>query len=634
MSARTSVRTAIRLGGAIAAIALFGGARTPVSSATATRAAAPVSAVADAAARRDMAAVRALLQHGADVNVAQGDGMTALHWAARNGDNELAALLLRAKAGLTATTRVGAYTALHLAAEGGHAPVVATLLKAGADPAVATTTGVTALHLAALAGSADAVAALLDKGANVNAREPEWGHTPLMFAAARGRTEAVRVLLKRRADASVSARVQNLMALYTEDRATKQRRNQVLARLRKEQGADNVAAWHPDSKQVQEAVRAALALERRGLAPGAVVAAVAADSAEEATRAAVAGNGGDDDPPGYTEMVGFQGGLTALLLAVREGHTETVGALLDGGADINQGTPADKTTPLLLATINGHYDLAKALVARGANPNLASDAGATPLYAVINKEWAPSSRTPQPTFNLQQQTSYLELIEALLNAKADPNVRLKRSLWYTTYNRDNLRVDFQGATAFWRAAYATDIPAMKLLLAHGADPRLPTLRGPARAGRGGAPGASGGADVPVRLDPSGLPAIPEGGPGIPAIVAAAGAGYGLGFAANDHRHAPDSWLPTVKFLVEQLGADVNSRDSNGFTALHFAAARGDNDLIRYLVSKGADVKAVARSGQTTADMANGPVQRISPYLETVALLESLGSKNSHKCVSC
>jgi ankyrin repeat protein len=90
----------------------------------------------------------------------------------------------------------------------------------------------------------------------------------------------------------------------------------------------------------------------------------------------------------------------------------------------------------------------------------------------------------------------------------------------------------------------------------------------------------------------------------------------------------------VKFLVEELHADVNARDYNGYTPLHNAAARGDNEMIRYLVSKGADVKAIARSGQTTADMANGPVQRISPFLETVALLESLGSKNSHKCVSC
>jgi ankyrin repeat protein len=90
----------------------------------------------------------------------------------------------------------------------------------------------------------------------------------------------------------------------------------------------------------------------------------------------------------------------------------------------------------------------------------------------------------------------------------------------------------------------------------------------------------------------------------------------------------------VKFLVEELGADVNARDHNGYTPLHHAAARGDNELIRYLVSKAADATAVARSGQTTADMANGPVQRIQPFPETVALLESFGSKNNHRCMSC
>ena len=90
----------------------------------------------------------------------------------------------------------------------------------------------------------------------------------------------------------------------------------------------------------------------------------------------------------------------------------------------------------------------------------------------------------------------------------------------------------------------------------------------------------------------------------------------------------------MKYLVEELGVDVNVRDADGFTALHHAAARGDNEMIMYLVSKGADVTAVARNGQTTADMANGPVQRVSPFPETVELLMSLGSKNSNKCVTC
>jgi hypothetical protein len=133
---------------------------------------------------------------------------------------------------------------------------------------------------------------------------------------------------------------------------------------------------------------------------------------------------------------------------------------------------------------------------------------------------------------------------------------------------------------------------------------------------------------------SGLPPVPWGGPAVAPIHAASGVGYGLGFAGNTHRHVPDGWIPAVTFLVEELGADVNARDHNGYTPLHHAASRGDNDLIRYLVSKGADPKAVARSGQTTIDLANGPVQRIQPFPETIALLEGLGAVNNHRCVSC
>ena len=80
--------------------------------------------------------------------------------------------------------------------------------------------------------------------------------------------------------------------------------------------------------------------------------------------------------------------------------------------------------------------------------------------------------------------------------------------------------------------------------------------------------------------------------------------------------------------------DVNQRDHNGYTAMHHAAARGDDELIRYLVEQGGDVMVIARGGQTTVDMANGPVQRISPFPSTIELLESLGAVNNHNCVAC
>jgi ankyrin repeat protein len=93
-------------------------------------------------------------------------------------------------------------------------------------------------------------------------------------------------------------------------------------------------------------------------------------------------------------------------------------------------------------------------------------------------------------------------------------------------------------------------------------------------------------------------------------------------------------MPAMKYLVEVLHADVNARDQQGMTPLHHAAARGDNEMIEYLVAHGADPKAVSRTGRTTVDMANGPVQRLRPFPETIALLEKLGAINQHHCVSC
>jgi ankyrin repeat protein len=407
-----------------------------------------------------------------------------------------------------------------------------------------------------------------------------------MFAAAEGRTEVVEVLLEKGANPALSGTVVDVVARDKADRAERRARNERVAASRDPAAAAKL-------KEREEA-------EKRGNEP---------------------------EPLNYAGQVSSHGGLTPLLLAARNGHLETALALLKGGADINQVSEGTRVSPMLIATINGHFDLAMTFFEKGADPKIASAAGDTPLHAALNMHWAPKARHPQPVAYMQQKTSYLEVMERLLKAGADPNARLTNTLWYTTYNRDLLGVDRTGATPFWRAAYALDIEAMRLLLRHGADPSLPTIKVPERVDEE-AGGAGDGKDH------SGLPEVPFGGPAVHPIHAASGVGYGQGFAGNSHRHVPDGWLPAVKFLVEELGADVNARDHNGYTPLHHAAARGDNELILYLVSKGADPTAVARSGQTTADMANGPVQRIQPFPETVALLEKLGSKNNHRCMSC
>jgi ankyrin repeat protein len=551
--------------------------------------------VADAAMQNDVAAVRRLVEQGADVNGAHGDGRTALHWAAERGYAAVAEVLLEAGASPAAATRIGSHTPLHVAATYGRADVVRLLIEARADVNVRTTTGAAPLHFAAASGNVAAVVLLLDAGAAIDDREAQWEQTPLMFAAGSGRTEVVRTLLARGARADATAKVVNISARNREDAADSRKRNARIAAIQKQRAAERGA----NNPALGRAAAAAPAAGRDD-------------------------NGNEPEPLGYADLVGSHGGLTALLLAVREGFQETADALLDGGAALNQVSAGDHTSPLLMATINGHFDLALRLLERGADPTLASDAAGTPLYGVLNMQWAPRARHPQPAKYMQQRTEYLALCEALLKAGADPNARLKKSLWYTTYNRDLLGVDRAGATPFWLAAYTLDIPAMKLLLRYGASPHIPTIKVPERY-----EGIAGGGP-----DQSGLPPAIFGGPAVWPIHAASGVGYGVGFAGNTHRHVPDGWVPAVKFLVEELGADVNARDHNGYTAVHHAAARGDNPLILYLVSKGADVTGVSRFGQTTVDMANGPVERISPFPETIALLESLGARNNHRCVGC
>ena len=282
----------------------------------------PESPVADAAMRGDLDVVRELLERGADVNLAQGDGMTALHWAGEVGDAAMAEMLIYAGANIDAFTRLGDFTPLLIAAEAGNGPVVQVLVEAGADVEARTAVGgATALHYASQAGSVVAVETLLDAGADPDVRQTAWGQTPLMFAASLNRVEALQLLLDRGADPWLSSNVLNLSRRAVQDKRAGEVRTQVLAALR--EAAGDPVVWNPDPAEVQAAVRAARDFE--------------ALESEEAPEERIDWEQAQTDGtiPTYADRVGHQGGLTPLLHAVREGHFEATKVLLDAGANVD-----------------------------------------------------------------------------------------------------------------------------------------------------------------------------------------------------------------------------------------------------------------------------------------------------------
>jgi ankyrin repeat protein len=568
----------------------------------------------EAAKHGDLASVSTLLDQGADPNASAGDGMTALHWAAERGHGDVVHRLLSAGADPDAKTRIGHHTPLHLASLGGHAVAVRALIESGADVhATTTSSGVTPLHLAAKAVAGDdAVAALIEHGALIDARELSSGQTPLMFAAANNRARAVQELLQRGANPSIQTHVVDVLPSMARDAEASL---VFQAALRSHRPADAGEDWQPTPVQVREAVDAQRSFLRS--APP--------ESFDPAplirTRPQYPGGPDVDHPPYRETLVGKTGGMTALLHAAREGHLEAAAALLDEGADIDQVSGGDQTSALLIAALNGQFDVAMMLVERGANPDLAASMdGAAPLFAVLQTQWAPKSNYPQPRAHDSQATGYIELLSALLDAGADPNVRLNSHLWYWEYGLTKIGTDLTGATPFWRAAYAQDLEAMRLLAAHGADPNIPT-RWPAVGMR------ERRQQDGRQQEDSGLSWIPEGAPNAYPIHAATGGGF-TGLGSFSVRNVPDQFLPAVKYLIEEQGIDVNTLDSWGYTPLHYASSRGDNEMIRYLVDKGGDVAVITRLGQSTADIARGGragfFLRVA-FPETVALLEGLGS---------
>ena len=293
--------------------------------------------LADAAQRRDMDTVRALLAEGHEVDAPQADGATALAWAVHRDDAAMAGLLLQAGAGVNAANDLGV-TPLMLASLNGRAPMVERLLQAGADPNLARPAGGTALMMAARSGSVGVVRRLIAAGADVDAAAG-GGQTALMWAAAEGHARIVTVL------AEVGADVEARTAVLTRPGRTIVREPRVLSRFE----AVNPASLPRDGDRDPPRPEG-------GFTP--LLYAVLAGDAESVGVLLAAGANVDDAGPD---------GVTALMLALTKRHTAIALRLLEAGADPH---PAEAGySALHLAAATGQPSVAEALLARGADPN-------------------------------------------------------------------------------------------------------------------------------------------------------------------------------------------------------------------------------------------------------------------------
>jgi ankyrin repeat protein len=260
------------------------------------------------------------------------------------------------------------------------------------------------------------------------------------------------------------------------------------------------------------------------------------------------------------------GGLTPLLFAARQGCVQCEQILLDAGARINAVDP-DGIGPVLIAIINGHYDAAAFLLNKGADPNLADDTGRTALFSAVDFNTMPASNRPAPKV-IDNQVTGLELIKLLLDKGANVNAQLKKQQPYRAkLDRGQDTMLTTGTTPLLRAAKAADLPAMRLLLAKGADPKLAT-----RAG-------------------------------ITPLMAAAGLGSKEEDATGRFKTEADA-IEAIQLCLD-AGVDINAANSQGQTALHAAALKGYDKVVEFLAARGANVNVKDKQGKTPLDAALG-----------------------------
>jgi ankyrin repeat protein len=483
--------------------------------------------VADAVMQRDPGRLKQLIASKADVNAAQPDGTTPLHWAAYHGDLVAAQALLRARASPAAVTGTG-MTPLALACESGNADMVRLLLKHRADPNQALANGETPLMMAARTGRVPVIELLLKRGAKIDARETLRGTTALMWASANSNTDAVRLLIAKGADINAhSGTIAPGRKPYLADSGR--------ARIQEfidgvGQGGTVVEVDAPDAQTAADP--AARDTARRRL------------EAEREVAKRTISNFPTPDSAHRSEKK--WGGLTPLLFATRDGNLETVKVLLEAGVDVNQRSEYGWTA-LLVATHNRFYRLGAYLMERGADPNLANEGGWTPLYIATDNRNIEGGDYP----TRKPDMDHLEYIKLLLAAHANPNLRMRSSTETRTVFTHQWLLE-EGATPFLRAAQSGDVELLKLLLEHGADPAIPTEHG------------------------------------VTPLMVASGVGWVEGVT---YEWSPQSNLDTVKLLLQLGADVNAQDMLDGRTALMGAAHKGRNDVAQLLIDRGADLGA-------------------------------------------
>jgi ankyrin repeat protein len=408
--------------------------------------------------------------------------------------------------------------------------------------------GTTPLHAAVLRNDAGAVDDLLRAGANARAAT-RYGITPLYLACVNGNAAIVEKLLAGGADPN-TALPQGETALMTAARTGSV-------------PAIKALLAHGADVNTKEGWKGQTALMW-----------AAAENNADAAKALI--EAGAD-----IKARSRGGAFSAYLFAVRAGHIDAARVLLDAGAEVDEKLP-DGSTALLIAVMNAHYEAAAFLVDKGADVN-ADAQGWTPLHQVV---W---SRRPNTGSNIPGavptgRVDSLELVRKLLKHGADVNARQKRE------PRDGFRnmLNRIGATPFLLAAKSVDLPLMRLLLDHGADPKLTTEDGTT------------------------------------ALMAAAGVGI---WAPGENPGTEEEALAAVKLVYEVGGGLPTDVDQNGETALHGAIYRaGSIAIAKFLIEKGAKPDVKNSKGWTPLIVADGVEYTpnvLKRYPDTAAFLRQV-----------